>query len=78
MKKIISVKGIYDCNGGVQEVIVEKTIYQMTPTLEKLSEVVLFDGDIKSISETDDEDEIKEFLKKKFTDEGFITKVYLK
>lgn len=74
MKKQIWVKGYYNCEGGVQEMEVTKVVYEQGVLMPVIKEVI-FEGEIKDISETDCDDEIDNFLKERFKEDGFVVKL---
>ena len=70
-KNTIIIRGIYDCNGGVEDLKVVK-IDKFAPfgALD-FKKTTLFEGDIYDICKEHNKDGIKNYLECKFKEEGY-------
>ena len=71
-RKTIYIKGMFDGNGGVQDLTVSKLeTYNEVGTL--FDKEILFKGNIAKLSERDIDEEIENALKSRFSIEGYET-----
>lgn len=73
-KNEIFIKGSYDCEGGVEDLVVTKVEKFAPYGALDYTRTVIFKGDISKLSASDDPSEIKSVLESRFSEEGFTIK----